>query len=60
MECPRGRALFTGLLGGFLLILTGGTAKLQAINTDLEKEITEAQAGGGRGHSIGRYRRVFR
>jgi PAS domain S-box-containing protein len=32
---------FTGLLGGFLLILTGDTAKLQAINTDLEKEITE-------------------
>ena len=28
-------------MGGFLLILTGGTAKLQAINTDLEKEITE-------------------
>ena len=32
---------FAGLLGGFLLILTGHTAKLQAINTDLEKEITE-------------------
>ena len=28
-------------MGGFLLILTGHTAKLQAINTDLEKEITE-------------------
>ena len=41
MECPRGRALFYGLLGGFLLILTGDTAKLHAINTDLEKEITE-------------------
>ena len=32
---------FTGLLGGFLLTLTGHTAKLQAINTDLEKEISE-------------------
>jgi len=28
-------------LGGFLLTLTGHTAKLQVINTDLEKEITE-------------------
>jgi len=28
-------------LGGFLLTLTGHTAKLQAINADLEKEITE-------------------
>ena len=36
-----GGLFFTGLLGGFLLILTGHTAKLQAINTDLEKEITE-------------------
>jgi len=36
-----GGLFFTGLLGGFLLILTGDTAKLQAINTDLEKEITE-------------------
>jgi PAS domain S-box-containing protein len=36
-----GGLFFTGLLGGFLLVLTGHTAKLQAINTDLEKEITE-------------------
>src|SRR5438552_6185063 len=36
-----GGLLFTGLLGGFLLTLTGHTAKLQAINTDLEKEIIE-------------------
>ena len=36
-----GGLFFTGLLGGFLLILTGHTAKLQAINTDLEKEISE-------------------
>ena len=36
-----GGLFFTGLLGGFLLILTGDTAKLQDINTDLEKEITE-------------------
>ncbi|MGE5303709.1 MAG: CHASE domain-containing protein [Alphaproteobacteria bacterium] len=36
-----GGLFFTGLLGSFLLILTGHTAKLQAINTDLEKEITE-------------------
>jgi PAS domain S-box-containing protein len=36
-----GGLFFTGLLGGFLLILTGHTAKLQAINTDLEKEIIE-------------------
>ena len=36
-----GGLFFTGLLGGFLLILTGDTAKLQVINTDLEKEITE-------------------
>jgi PAS domain S-box-containing protein len=36
-----GGLFFTGLLGGFLLTLTGHTAKLQAINTDLEKEITE-------------------
>ena len=36
-----GGLFFTGLLGGFLLILTGHTAKLQVINTDLEKEITE-------------------
>src|ERR1044071_5483088 len=36
-----GGLFFTGLLGGFLLILTGDTAKLQAINTDLEKEVTE-------------------
>ena len=28
-------------MGGFLLTLTGHTAKLQVINTDLEKEITE-------------------
>jgi PAS domain S-box-containing protein len=36
-----GGLFFTGLLGGFLLILTGHTAKLRAINTDLEKEITD-------------------
>jgi PAS domain S-box-containing protein len=36
-----GGLFFTGLLGGFLLTLTGHTAKLQAINTDLEMEITE-------------------
>jgi PAS domain S-box-containing protein len=36
-----GGLFFTGLLGGFLLTLTGHTAKLQVINTDLEKEITE-------------------
>ena len=36
-----GGLFFTGLLGGFLLILTGHTAKLQVINTDLEKEIAE-------------------
>jgi PAS domain S-box-containing protein len=36
-----GGVIFTGLLGGFLLVLTGHTAKLQAINTELEKEITE-------------------
>ncbi len=36
-----GGLFFTGLLGGFLLILTGHTTKLQTINTDLEKEITE-------------------
>jgi PAS domain S-box-containing protein len=36
-----GGLFFTGLLGGFLLTLTGHTAKLQTINTDLEKEITE-------------------
>jgi PAS domain S-box-containing protein len=36
-----GGLFFTGLFGGFLLTLTGHTAKLQAINTDLEKEITE-------------------
>jgi PAS domain S-box-containing protein len=36
-----GGIFFTGLLGGFLLTLTGHTAKLQAINTDLEKEISE-------------------
>ena len=36
-----GGLFFTGLLGGFLLILTGHTAKLQAINKDLKKEFTE-------------------
>jgi PAS domain S-box-containing protein len=36
-----GGLFFTGLLGGFLLVLTGHTAKLQTVNTDLEKEITE-------------------
>ena len=36
-----GGLFFTGLLGGFLLILTGHTAKLRAVNTDLENEITE-------------------
>jgi PAS domain S-box-containing protein len=36
-----GGLFFSGLLGGFFLVLTGHTAKLQAINTDLEKEITE-------------------
>jgi PAS domain S-box-containing protein len=38
-----GGLFFTGLLGGFLLTLTGHTAKLQVINTDLEKEITERE-----------------
>jgi CHASE1-domain containing sensor protein len=45
-----GGLFFTGLLGGFLLILTGHSAELQAINTDLEKEITDAS---------GRRRRSF-
>ena len=36
-----GGLFFTGLLGGFLLILTGHTAKLQAINKHLKKEFTE-------------------
>jgi PAS domain S-box-containing protein len=36
-----GGLFFTGLLGGFLLVLTGHTTKLRTINTDLEKEITE-------------------
>ena len=36
-----GGLFFTGLLGAFLLTLTGHTAKLQAINTDLEREIIE-------------------
>src|SRR5262245_3689272 len=38
-----GGLFFTGLLGGFLLTLTGHSAKLQAINTDLEKEISERE-----------------
>jgi len=36
-----GGLFFTGLLGGFLLTLTGHTAKLQVVNTNLEKEVTE-------------------
>jgi PAS domain S-box-containing protein len=36
-----GGLFFTGLLGGFLLTLTGHTAKLRAINTDLKTEFTE-------------------
>ncbi|MGE5816858.1 MAG: CHASE domain-containing protein [Deltaproteobacteria bacterium] len=36
-----GGLLFTGLLGSFLLSATGYNLKLQAVNTDLEKEITE-------------------
>jgi PAS domain S-box-containing protein len=36
-----GGLFFTGLLGGFLLTLTGHSAKLHAINTNLEKEIIE-------------------
>jgi PAS domain S-box-containing protein len=36
-----GGIFFTGLLGGFLLTLTGHTAKLQAMNTELETEIGE-------------------
>jgi PAS domain S-box-containing protein len=32
---------FTGLLGAFLLAVTGHDAKLQAINTELNKEITD-------------------
>ncbi|HSE86751.1 MAG TPA: CHASE domain-containing protein [Candidatus Binatia bacterium] len=39
-----GGLFFTGLLGGFLLTLTGHTVKLQAINTDLEKEISERKS----------------
>jgi PAS domain S-box-containing protein len=38
-----GGLFFSGLLGAFLLTLTGHTAKLQAINTDLEKEIIERE-----------------
>src|SRR5262245_48088118 len=40
-SCLAGVLFFTCLLGGVLLTLTGHTAKLQVINTDLEKEITE-------------------
>ena len=36
-----GGLFFIGLLGGFLLMLTGHTTKLQAINTNLEKEVAE-------------------
>jgi PAS domain S-box-containing protein len=36
-----GGLFFTGLLGGFLLVITGHTTKLQTINTDLENEIIE-------------------
>jgi PAS domain S-box-containing protein len=36
-----GGLFFSGLFGGFLLTLSGHTAQLQAVNTELEKEITE-------------------
>jgi PAS domain S-box-containing protein len=39
-----GGLLFTGLLGSFLLSATGYNVKLQAINTNLEKEITERKS----------------
>ena len=36
-----GGLLFSGLLGAFLLMVTGRAAELQAINRDLQKEITD-------------------
>ena len=36
-----GGLLFTGLLGAFSLMVTGRAAELQAINRDLQKEITD-------------------
>jgi PAS domain S-box-containing protein len=41
VERPCGRALFYRPIGRLPPTLTGHTAKLQAINTDLEKEISE-------------------
>ena len=39
-----GGLLFTGLLGAFLLVVTGRAAELQAINRDLQKEITDRKS----------------
>jgi PAS domain S-box-containing protein len=39
-----GGLLFTGLLGAFLLMVTGRAAELQAINRDLQKEITDRKS----------------
>src|SRR5207244_9553366 len=39
-----GGLLFTGLLGAFLLMVTGRAAELQAINGDLQKEITDRKS----------------
>src|SRR5438874_2705088 len=39
-----GGLLFTGLLGAFLLMVTGCAAELQAINRDLQKEITHRKS----------------
>ena len=56
VERPCGRALFYRPIGRLPPTLTGHTAKLQAINTDLEKEISERKRAEDAGHSIGRYR----
>jgi PAS domain S-box-containing protein len=39
-----GGLFFTGILGAFLLTVTGHTARLQAVNAELEKEIAERKA----------------
>ena len=39
-----GGLLFSGLLGAFLLMVTGRAAELQAINRDLQKEITDRKS----------------
>ena len=39
-----GGLLFSGLLGVFLLMVTGRAAELQAINRDLQKEITDRKS----------------